>query len=86
MASRLIDDVAAVPLVTVGEGAPFSSAAHLVSYAGLAPATKSSGTSIHSEHTPKPSATARATGPASSTPCSATEPSTDPRVPLATAA
>jgi transposase len=27
--------------------------AHLASYAGLAPATKSSGTSIHGEHTPR---------------------------------
>ena len=40
-------------LVTVGDGSSFPSAAHLASYAGLAPATKSSGTSIHSEHSPR---------------------------------
>ncbi|PWJ06880.1 IS110 family transposase, partial [Streptomyces sp. NWU49] len=31
----------------------FPSAAHLASYAGLAPATKSSGISIHGEHAPR---------------------------------
>jgi hypothetical protein len=41
---------AAVLLVTVGEGTSFPNAAHLASYAGLAPTTKSSGTSIHGEH------------------------------------
>ncbi len=41
---------AAVLLVTVGDGTSFHSAAHLASYAGLAPATKSSGISIHGEH------------------------------------
>lgn len=40
---------AAVLLVTVGDGTGFPTAAHLASYAGLAPATKSSGTSIHGE-------------------------------------
>ncbi|SFG39706.1 transposase, partial [Streptomyces mirabilis] len=31
----------------------FPTAAHLASYAGLAPTTKSSGTSIHGEHAPR---------------------------------
>ncbi|GAB1333345.1 IS110 family RNA-guided transposase [Streptomyces sennicomposti] len=44
---------AAVLLTTVGDGSSFPSAAHLASYAGLAPATKSSGTSIHGEHAPR---------------------------------
>ncbi|MFJ5157387.1 IS110 family transposase [Streptomyces sp. NPDC088353] len=44
---------AAVLLVTVGNGSSFPSAAHLASYAGLAPTTKSSGTSIHGEHAPR---------------------------------
>ncbi|WP_329460601.1 IS110 family transposase [Streptomyces sp. NBC_01497] len=44
---------AAVLLVTVGDGSDFPSAAHLASYAGLAPATKLSGTSIHGEHAPR---------------------------------
>ncbi|WP_306193206.1 IS110 family transposase [Streptomyces sp. MK5] len=44
---------AAVLLVTVGDGSSFPSAAHLASYAGLAPATRSSGTSIHGEHAPR---------------------------------
>ncbi|BAU87914.1 hypothetical protein SLA_7048 [Streptomyces laurentii] len=44
---------AAVLLVTVGDGTSFPTAAHLASYAGLAPTTKSSGTSIHSEHAPR---------------------------------
>lgn len=44
---------AAVLLVTVGDATTFPTAAHLASYAGLAPATKSSGTSIHSEHAPQ---------------------------------
>ncbi|MFJ1887171.1 MULTISPECIES: IS110 family transposase [unclassified Streptomyces] len=44
---------AAVLLVTVGDGTSFPSAAHLASYAGLAPTTKSSGTSIHGEHAPR---------------------------------
>ncbi|MFC7813455.1 IS110 family transposase [Streptomyces sp. NPDC057367] len=39
---------AAVLLVTVGDGTSFP--AHLASYAGLAPTTKQSGTSIHGEH------------------------------------
>ncbi|GAA3914902.1 hypothetical protein GCM10023084_78020 [Streptomyces lacrimifluminis] len=42
---------AAVLLVTVGTS--FPTAAHLASYAGLAPTTKSSGTSIHGEHAPR---------------------------------
>lgn len=44
---------AAVLLVTVGDGTSFPTAAHLTSYAGLAPTTKSSGTSIHGEHAPR---------------------------------
>ncbi|PJE97220.1 IS110 family transposase [Streptomyces carminius] len=44
---------AATLLVTVGDGSSFPSAAHLASYAGLAPATKSSGSSIHGEHAPR---------------------------------
>lgn len=44
---------AAVLLVTVGDGTSFPTAAHLASYAGLAPATKQSGTSIHGEHAPR---------------------------------
>ncbi|MFJ9800068.1 IS110 family RNA-guided transposase [Streptomyces wuyuanensis] len=44
---------AAVLLVTVGDGTSFPIAAHLASYSGLAPATKSSGTSIHGEHAPR---------------------------------
>lgn len=39
----------AVLLVTVGDGTNFLTAAHLASYAGLAPTTKSPSTSIHSE-------------------------------------
>ncbi|MGW4689845.1 IS110 family transposase [Streptomyces sp. NPDC004244] len=44
---------AAVLLVTVGDGTGFPRAAHLASYAGLAPTTRSSGTSIHGEHAPR---------------------------------
>ncbi|BFP50696.1 hypothetical protein SCMC78_05030 [Streptomyces sp. CMC78] len=44
---------AAVLLVTVGDGTSFPTAAHLAFYAGLAPATKQSGTSIHGEHAPR---------------------------------
>ncbi|MEU3963329.1 IS110 family transposase [Streptomyces buecherae] len=44
---------AAILLTTIGDGSSFPSAAHLASYAGLAPATRQSGTSIHSEHAPK---------------------------------
>ncbi|GAA3304922.1 hypothetical protein GCM10020295_57310 [Streptomyces cinereospinus] len=44
---------AAVLLVTVGDATSFPSAAHLASYAGLAPTTKSSGTSIHGERAPR---------------------------------
>ncbi|MET9419090.1 IS110 family transposase, partial [Streptomyces klenkii] len=39
--------------VTAGDGTSFPTAAHLASYAGLAPATKPSGTPIHSEHAPR---------------------------------
>ncbi|WP_406351806.1 IS110 family transposase [Streptomyces sp. NBC_01635] len=44
---------AAVLLTTVGDGGSFPSAAHLASYAGLAPITRQSGTSIHGEHAPR---------------------------------
>jgi transposase len=44
---------AAVLLVTVGDGGSYPSAAHLASYAGLAPTTRQSGTSIHGEHAPR---------------------------------
>ncbi|MFD8614360.1 IS110 family transposase [Streptomyces sp. NPDC059631] len=44
---------ASVLLLTVGDGTSFPTAAHLASYAGLAPATKSSETSIHGEHAPR---------------------------------
>ncbi|MET9395971.1 IS110 family transposase [Streptomyces sp. NPDC006624] len=44
---------AAVFLATVGDGSSFPTAAHLASYAGLAPATRRSGTSIHGEHAPR---------------------------------
>ncbi|MFE1124836.1 IS110 family transposase [Streptomyces sp. NPDC058793] len=44
---------AAVLLSTVGDGSSFPTAAHLASYAGLAPATRQSGTSIHGEHAPR---------------------------------
>ncbi len=36
-------------LIDVGDGSAFPSAAHLASYAGLTPATRSSGSSIHGE-------------------------------------
>ncbi|MEV7790348.1 IS110 family transposase [Streptomyces sp. NPDC088106] len=44
---------AAVLLATVGDASSFPTAAHLASYAGLAPATRQSGTSIHGEHAPR---------------------------------
>lgn len=44
---------AATMLVTIGDATSFPTAAHLASYAGLAPTTKSSGTSIHGEHAPR---------------------------------
>jgi len=44
---------AATLLVTIGDATDFPTAAHLASYAGLAPTTKSSGTSIHGEHAPR---------------------------------
>jgi len=42
----------AAVIVAIGDGTGFPTAAHLASYAGLAPATKSSGTSIRGEHAP----------------------------------
>ncbi|MFJ4942224.1 IS110 family transposase [Streptomyces albidoflavus] len=44
---------AAVLLTTVGDGTSFPTAAHLASYAGLAPTTRQSGTSVHGEHAPR---------------------------------
>ncbi|GAQ77369.1 transposase IS116/IS110/IS902 family protein [Streptomyces turgidiscabies] len=44
---------AATLLVTVGGGSRFPNTANLASYAGLAPTTRSSGTSIHGERTPR---------------------------------
>jgi transposase len=44
---------AAVILATIGDGSTFPTAAHLASYAGLAPTTRQSGTSIHGEHAPR---------------------------------
>jgi hypothetical protein len=43
----------AILLAAVGDGSSFPSAAHLASSAGLAPATRQSGTSIHGEHAPR---------------------------------
>ncbi|GGT57821.1 hypothetical protein GCM10010271_71770 [Streptomyces kurssanovii] len=37
-------------LIDVGDGSSFATAGHLAAYAGLAPATRRSGTSIRSEH------------------------------------
>lgn len=42
----------AAVIVAIGDGTGFPSSGHLASYAGLAPATKSSGTSIRGEHAP----------------------------------
>ncbi|MEU7370070.1 IS110 family transposase [Streptomyces hygroscopicus] len=42
----------AAMIVAIGDGSGFRTAGHLASYAGLAPATKSSGTSIRGEHAP----------------------------------
>ncbi|MFD3775783.1 IS110 family transposase [Streptomyces sp. NPDC058612] len=39
-------------LGTIGDGTTFATAGHLASYAGLAPVTKASGTSIRGEHAP----------------------------------
>lgn len=44
---------ASVILVAVGDGSAFPTAAHLASYAGLAPATRSSGSSIRGERAPR---------------------------------
>jgi transposase len=43
---------AATLLVTIGDGSAFATAGHLASYAGLAPVTRASGTSIRGEHAP----------------------------------
>ncbi|MDQ0847331.1 hypothetical protein QFZ68_007011 [Streptomyces sp. V1I6] len=40
-------------LIDVGDGSEFPSAAHLAAYAGLAPATRSSGSSIRGEQPPR---------------------------------
>ncbi|MFD9427478.1 MULTISPECIES: IS110 family transposase [unclassified Streptomyces] len=39
-------------LITIGDGSTFATAGHLASYAGLAPVTRSSGSSIRGEHAP----------------------------------
>jgi transposase len=39
--------------VIIDDGSAFPTAAHLASYAGIAPATKSSGSSIRGEHAPR---------------------------------
>jgi transposase len=44
---------AAAILATIGDGSTFPDADHLASYAGLSPATKSSGSSIKGEHAPR---------------------------------
>jgi transposase len=45
--------IAATLLVTIGDASTFPDADHLASYAGLSPATKSSGSSIKGEHAPR---------------------------------
>lgn len=40
-------------LIDVGDGTAFPSAGHLGTYAGLAPVTRSSGSSIRGEHPPR---------------------------------
>jgi transposase len=45
--------IAATLLVCIGDASAFPDAAHLASYAGLAPVTRSSGTSIRGEHAPR---------------------------------
>lgn len=45
--------IAATLLATIGDGSTFPDADHLASYAGLSPATKSSGSSIKGEHAPR---------------------------------
>ncbi|GHH45930.1 transposase [Streptomyces candidus] len=40
-------------IFSVGDGTGLPTAAHLASYAGLAPAARSSGTSIHGKHAPR---------------------------------
>lgn len=47
---------AAVLLVTVGDGSSFPSAAHLASYAGLAPTAKSHETNHYAQRQPQPAA------------------------------
>ncbi|MFE3824853.1 transposase [Streptomyces sp. NPDC059092] len=42
----------AAVIVAIGDGTAFPTAGHLASYSGLAPTTKSSGTSIRGEHAP----------------------------------
>ena len=41
---------AARVLIEVGDGSAFASAAHLAAYAGIAPVTRKSGSSIRGEH------------------------------------
>jgi transposase len=44
---------AARVVLEIGDGSSFPSAAHLAAYAGLAPTTRRSGTSIRGEHAPR---------------------------------
>jgi len=76
-------------LIEVGDGSSFPSAAHLAAYAGLAPTTRNSGSSIRGEQpsrrgnkqlkstTPRLCSASPDAGPTSSSPCSATAPSTN---------
>jgi len=60
----------AAVIVAIGDGTGFPTAGHLASYAGLAPATKSSGTSIRGEHAPHPTAATGSSKEPCSRPCS----------------
>ncbi|GAA5072389.1 hypothetical protein GCM10023336_59120 [Streptomyces similanensis] len=49
MAERLVEEIFGALDEQVGDGSTFAAAGHLAAYAGLAPATRSSGSSIRSE-------------------------------------
>jgi transposase len=51
--SPVLTSMPGVGVRTAADGTSFPTAAHLASYAGLAPTTKQSGTSIHGEHAPR---------------------------------
>ncbi len=55
-------------LIDIGDGSSFPSAAHLAAYAGLAPATRSSGSSIRGEQPPRYVFRGPARGPLASGP------------------